>query len=216
MTNYNDKIEDKLFTPDKKYIEEYEKSFIAALNSKDINAIIIIGKTPAALKYFTPGYETVETSKYIINKSMTMDDNHKITPETIKRLPELIHNPLAILSSKTQEGSKILVLDELDKVGRQAIAIIQPRNWMNSDKEIKKINFIPSMYGRNEFESFMNSSFRQEKILYIKEKVPHRFIQLQLPSEPSEELIKNIATKEDIVMRYLENIKEKSRDGLGY
>jgi uncharacterized SAM-binding protein YcdF (DUF218 family) len=191
-----DSLIEELFSPSQEDIDEYNRSMSEALDAKDINAQVIVGKTPYILKYFGFENDTLETTKYIIRKSMNADEEHTISAQTIKNLPSLVHNPLAVI--KSYDNSLILVLNETDKNGRRITLVVRPEIRKDiSGKIVKYFNFIPSMYGRQKFEEFVTKNLKENNILYIENKSPQTLIPLQLGSVSVDAL--NIPTKEDIV-----------------
>jgi hypothetical protein len=75
---------------------------------------------------------------------------HSVPLDVIEKLPELIANPLMVLDSKTESGSLVSILDEVDADGNTIVAVIKPTDtWYN---------VIPSVYGKEQIESLINSS----------------------------------------------------------
>ena len=92
-------------------------------------------------------------------------DKHDVKQETIENLPELLQNPVMILTSRTVKGSVVAVVDDTDKSGRPVLVILK-----ETDNEII---VIPSIYGRNDFEEFVKTNLEQGNVKYIdKKKAP--------------------------------------------
>lgn len=90
--------------------------------------------------------------------------NHDIPIDLLLKIPEALENPEYILKSKTDAESVVLVTSLIDKLNNPVVvAIKKDGNGRFNNIEIKS-NFITSIYGRKNFDKFINSS----EILYKK------------------------------------------------
>lgn len=85
--------------------------------------------------------------------------NHNISNNTIENLPELLYDPQYIFKSSTQPGRYVGVLNDVDSQGRQILGILSPDG---------QVNFVPSAYGRNNFNKFLNDQINAGNLLYNK------------------------------------------------
>lgn len=92
---------------------------------------------------------------------------HCLSLETIKRLPELIADPVMIFKSPTHTNNLIIVTDELDHEGRPIITAIQPNveNTFYGGRQTES-NLIKSVFGRNSFRSFLQRAIDQDCMIY--------------------------------------------------
>lgn len=90
--------------------------------------------------------------------------NHDVPIETLIKIPQALDFPRYILKSKTDAESVVIVTSLLDKIKNPIIVSIKKdgKGIFNS-VEIKS-NFITSIYGKEKFNNFVNSS----EILYKK------------------------------------------------
>ena len=100
---------------------------------------------------------------------------HGLSPETVKRLPELLSKPAMILDSWTNRGDIIVVLTDSDSDGLPLVATIHPDGQATVDGVRGPANFITSVYGRNNFgqrlgtasrNNFLYLALRNNSILY--------------------------------------------------
>lgn len=201
--------EESIFTPFQKDKELFLQSLSFALLSDKPVEIINLGKTPPLLNKLGFTDREVLTRKSVIKKAVSADPEHNISAGTIGNIQSLIYDPLAVVKSKTQKNSFVLILNDHDLSTRQVVAIIRPEVIDGI-----KCNFIPSVYGRNEFKNFMDSNLRQENIMYVQKNSPEMLGQLQLPYETFQDYAKSILTKEDIVKFH--KLDKKTDNGLCY
>jgi hypothetical protein len=117
-------------------------------------------------------------------------------------LLSLTYDPEAVfksLSTSDNPDSYVAVLNAKAFNQKQIIAILSPsRNGQG-------FTFIPSVYERNKFEQFINQTYSENRILYIKDKGSQLWGQLQsLPRHNRKPSNKNILTKNDIVKQFKE------------
>lgn len=63
------------------------------------------------------------------------------------------------MKSSTQPGRYVGVLNDFDSQGRQILGILKPNG---------EVNFVPSAYGRNNFNKFLNDQINAGNLLYSK------------------------------------------------
>lgn len=106
---------------------------------------------------------------------------HGLNKEQIKKMPNLLENPVMIYDSLSRNDSIIIVTSEIDKDNMPIIAAIRPNGKAKYDLELINSNFVLSFHGRNNFESQITRALEQDKILYInKEKSQELFSVLGL------------------------------------
>lgn len=122
---------------------------------------------------------TVSASKLdrIINASGKQNGTyHNLGLETTKQLPNAIANPLNILESSTIDDSIVVVTELSDKEGRIVIVSLAIDGKghievtdINNNNEIKRLssNVMTSAYGRNNYETWMESN--RDRIIYDKD-----------------------------------------------
>lgn len=123
--------------------------------------VTILSNTPQIWQNVGVPNQAITTSQKVLKKMGNLPNgynkNHNLSDETLKNLPELLYNPKYILKSDTQPGRYVGVLDDFDSQGRQILGILSPNG---------KVNFVPSAYGRNNFDSFLNNQAQKGNLLY--------------------------------------------------
>lgn len=92
---------------------------------------------------------------------------HGLTVEQIKKIPDELISPAIIMDSLTQNDSIIAILSDIDSENNPVIASIKPNGQGFYELEMQESNFITSIYGRENFEEFINRAINNNKILFI-------------------------------------------------
>lgn len=123
------------------------------------------------------------------------EGKHNVKIQDIENLPQLIADPVAVFKSRTDQNSLVAVVSAKDNSNRQVITILRDTQG--------KINVIPSMYGKDNFNSFVASNIKEGNLIYIDEEKALKTIrpqELQLLKEDSlKGSIYNIRRKENFV-----------------
>ena len=123
------------------------------------------------------------------------EGKHNVKIQDIENLPQLIADPVAVFKSRTDQNSLVAVVSAKDNSNRQVITILRDTQG--------KINVIPSMYGKDNFNSFVASNIKEGNLIYIDEEKALKTIrpqELQLLKEDSlKGSIYNIRRKEEFV-----------------
>lgn len=152
---------------------------------------IPIGKTPDVLKILNIPDTQVRIKEQHLEKVMAtylgIDEHkystpHNLTPETLRKIPSEIHNPIAVFQSSTRENSYLVLTEQYEyklETGKNApIAVIF--NVNSGKKEIDIIN-IGSIYGRSQNQLIRDFT---ENLLYLNTEKGQKFLnteRLQLP-----------------------------------
>lgn len=147
------------------FVDFYNKMLRGEINPRQ--QANILSQTPEVwLQHGIPNQKIV-TNQNILKKmgseSNIYKKNHNISAKTIEKLPDLLFDPKYILKSNTQDGRFVGVLNANDDLGRPILGILNPQG---------DVNFIPSAYGRNNFNEFINNQEKLGNILYNKGVTP--------------------------------------------
>lgn len=134
---------------------------------------IYFGKAPAILQNFgVPNLAMyMPQNKYDSSTGrLKVDGNiHNISDNVMKKIPTLLSDPIMIAyptDESNYKGNSRLVasLNEVDNDGKP-INVIIDYDWTGN-----RVNIIPTVYGREEFENYVNKCFKENKIVYTDEK----------------------------------------------
>ena len=135
---------------------------------------IKVMNTPKVLRELNiPDLPVIMTAKHI--RSVAFDDGkekmnyHGLGAETVKKLPELLSDPVMVIQSRTKNDSVVVLTAELDKQNRPIIAAVKLNGRGNIDNEEIEANVLTSVYGRNNFSSFFNSNITEDRIMWWSE-----------------------------------------------
>lgn len=142
------------------------------LSGKDTETTHIkVMNTPKVLRDLNiPDLPVVITAKHI--KSVVFDDGkekmnyHGLGAETVKKLPELLSDPVMVIKSRTKDDSIVVFTAELDKQKRPIIAAIKLNGYAFVGNDRIQANVLTSVYGRNNFSSFLNNNIEENRIMW--------------------------------------------------
>lgn len=202
---------------DKSVEKKSEKSFAEQVDE------VLLGKMPfySALKVCDtpqilmdigcrqlPMLYTQKHLKNAIKDKTDKEHTHGLLVNQIKRLPELIENPLMIMDSLSNTNSIVIVTSEVDLDNLPVMVSVKPNGKGRYELEQLDSNFITSVYGRNNFENFFERTVRADKLLYCSKKSQSLF---ERWGEQYSELTKSLDF--DIIIHQSRNIvNEKSVD----
>ena len=145
---------------------------------------------------------------------------HGLSVEQVKRMAELLADPAMVLDSITRDDTVIAVTDMLDDKNAPVIISIRPNGKGHYELEEVDSNFVTSMYGKDNFESFLNRTIEQDKVLYVsKEKSQELFrvLTLQLGKGVNSLDFTNLGSdiiihqSRNIVKPFVENISDNEQ-----
>lgn len=209
VRKYNN-VQKKYFTPSDNDKEVYNKDYKKFEDKKlKPNETLSVGKTPDIYtKLNLLPQLPLKIAEHKLDFAMGGDAEHNIAKGDLKKLPELITDPIMIFKSRrnkqdTSNKSIIAVIDLKDLSQRPVFAILNSTSG--------GINIILSTYGRKNFNDYFEKDIKVGNLVYVDSKRASKTI---LPSEL--QLLKmysakgsnfNIAKKEDIVKSFMENEK---------
>lgn len=168
---------------------------MSSLRSGDLK--VDVGRTPPVLRHLGAPDLPVSISRDVVRKA-TNGVSHDVKMETIEKLPELMHDPLAVYDSATQDNALVLWLDAVDENGDPVLAAVH----MNDTKKRIEVNKIASVYGTEEGKKIRHME-RKGLALYRSEKLSRdnpQYSGLQLPKEERSYhgLKNNVLSSDDI------------------
>ena len=171
------------------------KNSMSSLKSGEV--VIEIGRTPPVLRLVGAPDLPLRITRDIVRKA-TNGVKHDVPMHVIEKMPELLHDPVAVFDSKTESDAKTILVDAVDTSGRPVITAIH----LNAKAGRVEINRIASVYGKDNGVAAMARWIDEGLLRYAREKQnPLGTTQgLQLPKRGSPERVygSNILTKDDI------------------
>ena len=212
------KVYDELFTESRFQFKQdkFEKT-IKDINENSLEKFkashVYLGMTPPI--YQEIGFERLPvmiTAKHLKNvmQDWGSDANvnyHGLTPDIIAQIPEAIKRPLIIMQSQNKEHPEdiIAVVELKDKDNKPIIIPFSPNKKGRDINNFQiDINLAKSIYGRSNFEKFLENAFKEKRILFINGKSQVLASpQVQYPSNQGSQLFY------DNIARYREIVKQK-------
>lgn len=91
---------------------------------------------------------------------------HGLGDDIVKRLPELIADPVMVMDSLTRDDSIVVLTSAVDKENRPIIGAIKFDGIGNLNNIEISANILTSVYGRNNFNDFIQRNISAGTILY--------------------------------------------------
>lgn len=173
---------DRYFAEYKENTEENNPVFDAdAVFSEQVDAVlsgadttnthIMVSKTPKILRDVgLPNLPILMTAKHL--KSITQNsgtDNmnyHGLGVKAVKKLPEMIADPVMIMDSLTRDDSIVVLTEIADKENRPVIAAIKMNGKGYQEGNRIDANILTSVYGRNNFNDFIKRNVEAGTVIY--------------------------------------------------
>lgn len=128
------------------------------------------------------------TQKHLKNaigmKVNSKDHIHNLTIEQIKKLPEMLRDPIMVMDSISRDDSLVVVTEQLDNVQHPIIVIVRPHGVGVYEVNPLDTNFITSVYAKDNIYNFISNEINEGKVLYWnknKSQALFSVLQLQLP-----------------------------------
>ena len=181
-----------------------EQVFDLMTGHYNLNRMMIISTDSTSLSYI----DGITKDKIITispNKILKVMAEHNLSFYDISSLDYLLKDSVMALDSLTQESSRVIVLDKKDIEDNQMIAICRT----DAKNIFVNVNQITSIYGKKNFEDFLNRTYEKGKNIYVNEKtIEFTSMQgLQLPNQ----FVNSIAIKE-YNTKILENQEKKEKE----
>ena len=174
--------------------------------------------TPKILQYIGCDDLPMLYTKEHLRKAVKPKDVHKhqhgLTEEFLATVPELMAEPVMVLDSMTRDDSLLVVLSskETDPDNAPIVASVFPNGQGKYEMQLMPSNFVTSIYGRDNFETFINKCAEEDKILFAdKEKSQELFsvLRLQFPQGFNNLSFNTIIhPSRNIVKPFVENISD--------
>lgn len=144
----------------------------AVLSGADTTSTHIkVCNTPKILRDVgLPNLPILMTAKHM--KSVTQDSGtesmnyHGLDAKIVKRLPEQLADPVMIMDSLTRDDSVVVLTELADKKDNPIISAIKIDGFGHQDGKIISANILTSVYGKDDFESFLKRNIDAESILF--------------------------------------------------
>ena len=184
----------------RRFYENVDKVFKGEISEREV---IKIGKTPQILQDYgakdlpiTINQSTMYKIAYPKDYFGAKDQGHNLGIPSLKRLPSQIADPVAILKSKSQDNSLVLLTAWKDT---NKYPVIVPLH-LDKNSIIGMSNDIVSAYGKQNFNALLTDEKGNSTVLYTKNNEDiHQLLQsgLQLPGVVSDDTLINKIISQD-------------------
>lgn len=115
------------------------------------------------------------TQKHLRNilhsQSQYSSQYHEIDVRQLKQLPELLANPLAVISDAKMPDTVVVVLDAVNKHNEQIIVPMKKNGTAFYQGNKVDANFILSTYGKKNILHYMDKALSEKRVLYLDKKI---------------------------------------------
>ena len=191
----NKSIQHNLEETNKEYKAEIDKVLDSDILDDTLNAVRIC-KTPEI--YGKIGLDTNLDMMMTKRHIKLCNEEHNISKEQFYNLPKLLEEPAIIMKSMSKEKAIVAVFNDVDKNNIPIIAAIEPNGQGTYDFKQIDSNFILSVYGKDNFNNFVNKALNENKLLFTDQKVIN-----ELEKKAGIEIFKekNVLTKNDVMQQ---------------
>ncbi|MDA5548337.1 LPD5 domain-containing protein [Yersinia massiliensis] len=129
--------------PTREDAKQYRSELTSAIKSlRSVDTPIRVGRTPPVFRALGAPDLDMVVNRDTVRKA-TNGVKHNVPMSVIEQLPELLHDPVAVYRSSTQENSVVALLEAKDTNGDPVITAIH----LNARKGRVEVNSIASVYG---------------------------------------------------------------------
>ncbi|WP_211080666.1 MuF-C-terminal domain-containing protein [Arcanobacterium buesumense] len=113
------------------------------------------------------------TQKHLRKEIAPVSRNgHALPVETIKQIPELLEQPVAVFDSLTRHDSSVVLLDANDPAGNPLNVALQPNGNAQHGGRQSTGGIVLSVYGRQAIDRFLQRNAENQTVKYVdKEKI---------------------------------------------
>lgn len=187
---------EQAFSPTNRDKNTYISDLRAVERGEDTR--IRVGELPIVYRELGLSAGMVRTNKDVIFKDTI--GKHDVSQTVVDNLPQLFADPIMVFESSTKENRLLAVVNAQDKNGNQIVVAISPNT-----KGERGYHFIPSFYGKDNFNNFLNKNIIAGNLKYLKS--PQALDSHQLWPQVKtllNSLNKNILQKSDIVNSFMQ------------
>lgn len=187
---------EQVFSPTNRDKNTYISDLRAVERGEDTR--IRVGELPIVYRELGLSAGMVRTNKDVIFKDTI--GKHDVSQTVVDNLPQLFADPIMVFESSTKENRLLAVVNAQDKNGNQIVVAISPNT-----KGERGYHFIPSFYGKDNFNNFLNKNIIAGNLKYLKS--PQALDSHQLWPQVKtllNSLNKNILQKSDIVNSFMQ------------
>ncbi len=153
---------------DKETVENYRNQIDGTFDgSLPINRLIELGNTPDVLQQYgadnLPLRMTQQAARKIAYPEGYMGGKHNLGIPALKQLQQQLNDPIAVLKSKTQENSLVVLTEWNDTSGNPVIAAVH----LNKQGIVDDVNTLASAYGKRNLTALLGEN--NENVVYTKE-----------------------------------------------
>lgn len=154
-------------------VGDFSEQVDRALNGEwdRYNALYVGETSPLMEELGLKQLPVLMTSKHlndiVAEKSSSDRRKHGLTPDQVKSLGGILSDPAMVLDSAQRNDAIVFVSDQTDADGLPIVAAIRPNGSGVYEMTSQPTNFLLSMYGRENFDKFIESAARDGRILYV-------------------------------------------------
>ena len=154
-------------------VGDFSEQVDKALNGEwdRYNALYVGETSPLMEELGLKQLPVLMTSKHlndiVAEKSSSDRRKHGLTPDQVKSLGGILSDPAMVLDSAQRNDAIVFVSDQTDADGLPIVAAIRPNGSGVYEMTSRPTNFLLSMYGRENFDKFIESAARDGRILYV-------------------------------------------------
>ena len=154
-------------------VGDFSEQVDKALNGEwnQYNALYVGETSPLMEKLGLKQLPVLMTSKHlrdiVAEKRSGNTRYHGLTVDQVKSLGGVLSDPAMVLDSAQRNDAVVFVSDQTDADGLPIVAAIRPNGSGVYEMTRQPANFLLSMYGRENFDKFIESAARDGRILYV-------------------------------------------------
>lgn len=168
VDNYNKRLERTNKINDSKQSQYMQQVYDVMTGKMPSDKVVEVMKTPEILKKYGANDLTITINQKNIRKIaypqnyLGLKQGHNLGFYFIEQLPNQLANPVAILKSKTQKNSLVVVSEMVDTNNNPVLIAVH----LDKNGRININNEVASAYGKDRYKSFIEQNRKSGNVLY--------------------------------------------------
>lgn len=158
---YSSKAEKPVYNFGKSFaeqVDDFQNNLIPADN------VLLLGRTPLLYRQMGLSDLPIVMDQQHVSDALngTKDADHTMTPEELKKMPQWMKNPVAVIESVTKQGKSVVAIVKAKINGKQTVMPIEINTTQQLNGKQYDANKVSSAYGKNNAMDLLTNAINKQ------------------------------------------------------